>query len=80
MVSKNVNGGMVMPVSLNGTYDALLVVLDERDAGNDSFFQKEMEHIFDKRKYVYYQNMSLVQKNCGTIWKKESPGMKLFFL
>lgn len=59
MVSKNVNGGMVMPVSLNGTYDALLVVLDERDAGNDSFFQKEMEHIFDKRKYVYYQNKSL---------------------
>lgn len=41
MVSKNVNGGMVMPVSLNGTYDALLVVLDERDAGNDSFFKRK---------------------------------------
>lgn len=48
-----------MPVSLDGTYDALLVILDERDGDNNFFFQKEMERILDKRKYVYYQNRCL---------------------
>ncbi|MCI5994989.1 MAG: hypothetical protein MRZ45_03420 [Blautia sp.] len=48
-----------MPVTLNGMYDALLVVLDERNVDQDSFFKKELERTFDKRKYVYYQDRSM---------------------
>lgn len=55
-----------MPVSINGMYDALLVILDERNVKNDSFFKKELEQAFDLRKYVYYQNASL---NADELWK-----------
>lgn len=55
-----------MPVSLNGMYDALLVILDERNVKNDSFFKKELEQAFDLKKYVYYQNASL---NADELWR-----------
>ncbi len=48
-----------MPVALNASSDALLIVLDERKNGRLSFFTEELKRVFEKKKYVYYQNSGL---------------------
>lgn len=48
-----------MPVALNASSDALLIVLDERKNGRLSFFTEELKRVFEKKKYVYYQNSEL---------------------
>lgn len=48
-----------MPVALSKDYDALAIVLDERKNGNTSFFTKELNRIFERKKMIYYQNCDM---------------------
>lgn len=45
-----------MPVFPDETYDALLVVMDDRSQGKTEYFHKKLQETFDRRKYIYYQN------------------------
>ena len=45
-----------MPIFPDETYDALLVVMDDRSRGKTDYFHKKLQETFDKRKYIYYEN------------------------
>ena len=45
-----------MPVFSDETYDALLVVMDDRSQCRTEYFHKKLQETFDRRKYIYYQN------------------------
>lgn len=51
-----------MPVSLNGTYDALLVVMDDCSQGRTEYFHKRLQETFDRKKYIYYQNSNFSEE------------------
>lgn len=42
------------PIRLDTTYDALVIVLDESE--EETFFQKEMTHVFEKQRLLYYRH------------------------
>lgn len=47
------------PINLDTAYDALIVVLDEREelsSEEDSFFRRELSMILEAKKFIYYKN------------------------
>lgn len=51
-----------MPIPLSTAYDALVIVLDERENRDISFFKEEMRHMFEKRKVIYYEKCEMGAK------------------